>query len=350
MNIQSLIRSNIRNMKPYSSARSQANVLDNLLLDANENPFSEMGRYPDPLQSEVKLALAKFYKIDVSSIMPGNGSDELIDLVLRAFVEPGEDNVLTLNPSYGMYEVGARVQNAQIRPVSTNEKFQIDIQSIKSATDRNSKVIFLCSPNNPTGNLLNEKDTEEILSFFPGIVVIDQAYVDFSDSEPWRNRISEFSNLVVLQTFSKAWGMAAIRAGVLFGNPDIIDILTKIKLPYNMNELTQQKLLQVLENTNQVSNWIQKIKDERSFLQSSLAQLSMVEKVFPSEANYLLVRFKNANAIYNQLREKNIVVRNRSNQHLCENTLRITIGRPDQNRLLLSELEKIEKFSFTSVQ
>ncbi len=343
MNIQELIRPNIRKLKPYASARSQANVQENLLLDANENPFSDAGRYPDPQQKQVKQALSAFYSIHENSIMPGNGSDELIDLILRAFVVPGRDNIITLNPSYGMYKVAAQVQNAEIREISTTECFQIDVEEVMRATDAKSKVIFLCSPNNPTGNLLNEKDIETVLHFFPGIVVVDQAYVDFSDSKPWRERIREFPNLVVLQTFSKAWGLASIRAGLLFANPEIVEVLNKIKLPYNVNELTQQKILQALKTPKVVSNWIQEIKAERNFLSRELSQLTMVESVFPSDANYLLVRFKDANSVYTQLRKKNIVVRNRSNQHLCENTLRITIGKPEENRRLLSALTEIEK-------
>jgi histidinol-phosphate aminotransferase len=342
MNINEIIRPNIRNLKAYSSARSLNMQQDAILLDANENPFSTNGRYPDPNQTELRTELSKYYGIPAASIMPGNGSDELIDLLFRAFTEPGESNIILPDPTYGMYEVSANIQNCEIRKVLLNDDFSLNADTVLAATDTKTRIIFICSPNNPTGNEFDRLEIEKVLKSFNGIVVLDQAYADFSEKTKWRNRINEFSNLAVLQTFSKAWGMAALRVGILFTNPEIINILMRIKLPYNMNELTQKAVIDALKNQSQVLNWLQFIKTERTRLIEVLEDLYMVREVFPTDANYVLARFSDANLAYNKLKEKGIIVRNRSQQSLCENTLRISIGTPEENNILFEELKEID--------
>lgn len=349
MNIESLIRPNIRNLKPYSSARSLVKQDEQVLMDANENPFAPNGRYPDPNQNELRQALSDFYSIDRNSIMPGNGSDEIIDLLFRAFTEPGESNVIIPQPTYGMYEVAANIQNCKVVKVDLNKSFQPNSAAILSSIDKYSKMIFLCSPNNPTGNLLDEKAIEQILKNFKGLVIIDQAYVEFSDARPWRTRINEFPNLVVLQTFSKAWGMAGIRGGLMFSNPEIIQWLMRIKLPYNINELTQQKMTQALNQVPKMKNWVKVILEERAKLEEALQNIEDVLEIYPSDANYLLVKFKDANRTYNQLKQRGIIVRNRSNLTGCENTLRISVGSPMENRLLLKALQIINSKQITEI-
>jgi histidinol-phosphate aminotransferase len=318
---------------------------DAILLDANENPFSEKGRYPDPNQTELRTELSNYFGIPKASIMPGNGSDELIDLLFRAFTEPSKSNIILPNPTYGIYEVSAKIQNCQIRKVLLNDDFSLNANQLLSATDSNTRIIFICSPNNPTGNEFDQKEVEKVLKSFNGIVVLDQAYADFSEKTKWRNRINEFPNLAVLQTFSKAWGMAALRVGVLFTNPEVINILMRIKLPYNMNELTQEALIDALKDQNRVLNWIKFIKTERARLIKVLEDLYMVKEIFPTDANYVLARFSDANLVYEKLKIKGIIVRNRSNQSLCENTLRISIGTPKENDLLFKALKEIDQES-----
>lgn len=342
MNVNKITRPNILNLKAYSSARSLNMKKNVLLLDANENPFSENGRYPDPNQTELRKALSNFYGITTDSIMPGNGSDELIDLLFRAFTEPGVSNIVLPEPTYGMYEVAANVQNCKIKKVLLNNSFSLNADEIMAATNIDTRIIFICSPNNPTGNEFDSSEIEKVLKSFSGIVVLDQAYADFSEKMKWRNRIEEFPNLAVLQTFSKAWGMAALRIGLLFTNPEIINILMRIKLPYNLNELTQREAIKVLKENKQVQNWIRFIKTERTKLVEALNNFKMVETVFPTDANYVLVRFNDAELAYNTLKEKGIIVRNRSQQPLCENTLRISIGTPEENNLLIEELKEID--------
>ena len=341
MNIESLVRPNIRKLKPYSSARSLIKQNKQVLMDANENPFSELGRYPDPKQSDLREVLAEYYKIPSDSILPGNGSDEIIDLLFRVFTEPGRSNVLIPQPTYGMYEVAANIQNCYIKKVMLDGHFQPDADYILKAADKETKMIFLCSPNNPTGNLLKTDAPEKILRNFNGLVIIDQAYLEFSDSEPWRNRIKEFPNLVVLQTFSKAWGMAGIRGGLAFTNPEIIQWLMRIKLPYNLNQLTQRQMTQALKTAPVMKNWVNIIVNERNAMIKALNTMSAVVKVYPSDANYLLVKFRNSELIYEQLKERGIIVRNRSNMKGCKNTLRISIGTPRENSLLLKTLQNL---------
>lgn len=343
MNINEITRPNIRNLKAYSSARSLNMQKDAILLDANENPFSEKGRYPDPSQTTLREELSKYYGIKKNSIMSGNGSDELIDLLFRAFTEPGKSNIVLPDPTYGMYEVSANIQNCQIRKVLLNDDFALDANQLLAAIDSNSRIIFICSPNNPTGNEFDPQEIEKVIKSFKGIVVLDQAYADFSEKTKWRERINELPNLAVLQTFSKAWGMAALRVGVLFTNPKIINILMRIKLPYNMNELTQQAVIDALKDQNRVQNWIKFIKTERAILIETLSNLFIVKKVFPTDANYVLARFADANLVYEKLKAKGIIVRNRSNQSLCENTLRISIGTPEENNLLFEALNEIDQ-------
>ncbi|PLX15963.1 MAG: histidinol-phosphate transaminase, partial [Salinivirgaceae bacterium] len=255
---------------------------------------------------------------------------------------PGKSNVILPEPTYGMYEVAANVQNCLVKKVLLNNDFSLNAEEVLSATNADTRIIFICSPNNPTGNEFEPEEIEKVLKSFKGIVVLDQAYADFSEKTKWRNRIGEFPNLAVLQTFSKAWGMAALRVGILFTNPEIINILMRIKLPYNMNELTQQAVLDALKDQNRVQNWIQFIKTERAELIEVLKDLYMVKEVFPTDANYVLARFNNAELVYNTLKEKGIIVRNRSQQPLCENTLRISIGTPVENNTLFEELKEID--------
>lgn len=350
MNIDTLVRPNIRKLQPYSSARSLVKQEQQVLMDANENPFGTLGRYPDPNQTELRTALANYYNLTNDWILPGNGSDELIDLLFRVFTEPGESNVVIPQPTYGMYEVAANIQGCTVKKVMLDDNFQPEAEAILEATDEQTKMIFLCSPNNPTGNLLNPEHIEIILNNFNGLVIIDQAYLEFSQSEPWRKRIDEFSNLVVLQTFSKAWGMAGIRGGLAFANPEIIQWLMRIKLPYNLNQLTQQQMIKALKMKSVMQEWVSLIVKEQKVMTEHLQKLNEVVKVYPSDANYLLVKFNDAEVIYQNLKERGIIVRNRSTLPGCENTLRISIGTPRENSLLLKTLQKLNATRAQSIE
>lgn len=342
MEINKLIRENIRKMQPYSSARSLNGSSDKVLLDANENPFSSLGRYPDPAQMQLRKVLSSGFGIEPENILAGNGSDELIDLLFRAFVEPERSNVIIPQPTYGMYEVLARIQNAEVRKPFLNSDFSLNAQSVLDATDGDSRIVFLCSPNNPSGNEFSAQDVEMVIKNFPGLVVLDQAYADFSSKMPWRNRISEFPNLVVLQTFSKAWGLASLRVGFMFANAEIIDVLMRIKMPYNLNAISAQIVEKQVERVFDVDVWVEKIRQQRELLSQALQKLSIVRKVFPSEANFILVRFSAASAVFNRLLERGVVVRNRSNEVLCNNCLRISVGTAQENSLLVAVLKEFE--------
>lgn len=341
MNINNLLRENIKNLKPYSSARDEYSGDAMVFLDANENPFNEpYNRYPDPLQKELKQKISELKNISADQIFLGNGSDEPIDLLIRAFCEPGNENIVTINPTYGMYQVAADTNNVEVIKVSLSDDFQLDAKSVLKAVNPGTKLIFLCSPNNPSGNLLDKNAMIEIIQNFDGLVVIDEAYIDFAPGKSLLPEIEKYPNLVILQTFSKAWGMAGIRLGMAFASNSIIQVLNKIKYPYNLNILTQKKALELLENKEQVDTWIKMLIEEREKMTKYLAKFHFVTKIFPSDANFLLVAVTDARGIYNYLTDSGIIVRDRSKIHLCNNSLRITIGTMDEDNVLLQALKE----------
>ena len=336
MNLKQLVRRNIWNLKPYSSARDEFTGEASVYLDANENPYNTaFNRYPDPLQRKVKEKIAALKNVDPQRIFLGNGSDEPIDLVFRMFCEPAVDNVVSIDPTYGMYEVAADINNVEYRKVLLNEFFDFSAEELLRATDNHSKLIFLCSPNNPTGNSLNRHQIIKTIENFSGIVIVDEAYIDFSSQPSMLGELERYPNLIVLQTFSKAWGSAAVRFGMAFAAPEIVAVLNKIKYPYNINQLTQDYALRMLEDTENMENWVQILLQERARLQRLLSELPAVEKIYPSDANYLLVKVSDANAIYKHLVENGVIVRNRHNISLCGNCLRITVGTPAENDSLI---------------
>lgn len=345
-NLDSLIRENIKRLVPYSSARDEFKGEANVFLDANENSLGSpltkwYNRYPDPLQLKVKEKLSTIKGIPVQNTFLGNGSDECIDVLIRAFCEPGFDNILICPPTYGMYQVSADINNVTVRKVKLTPDFQLDLPAIEEAIDGNTKMIFLCSPNNPTGNSLIREDIEVLLNNFFGIVVIDEAYINFSRHKSFSTSLDEYPNLVVMQTLSKAWGLAALRVGIAFASEDIIGIMNKVKPPYNINQASQEIVLKALEGVSQVNDMIRILVEERELLKSSLLQLPMVKEVYPSDANFLLVKVNDAKATYNYLLQKGIVVRDRSKVELCEACLRITIGSPEENNQLVNALSEL---------
>jgi histidinol-phosphate aminotransferase len=341
MNIKELIRENIRNMKPYSCARNEFQGDASVYLDANENPYnSPFNRYPDPLQTELKKEISKIKKIPAENIFLGNGSDEAIDLLYRAFCDPQVNNVVGIEPSYGMYKVCAEMNNVEYRKVLLNENFDMEAYKLMDATNENTKIIWLCSPNNPTGNSLSFPEINKLLSWYRGIVVIDEAYIDFSTKKSFLNYLTLFPQLVVLQTMSKAWGNAGIRLGMAFADPEIIRTLNKIKYPYNISYLTQQHAMQTLQNPEQVKKWVELILEEKEKLIKELQKLKLVEKIYPSDANFLLIKVEDADAIYQFLIQNGVVVRNRSRMPMCDNCLRVTVGTPEENKALIDMLKK----------
>lgn len=340
MDINNQLRKNIQNLKPYSSARDEYSGDAMVFLDANENPFNEpYNRYPDPLQKELKQKISVLKNIPSNQIFLGNGSDEPIDLLVRAFCEPGIDNIVTINPTYGMYQVAADTNDIEVIKVSLTKEFELDSKQVLQTVNEKTKLIFLCSPNNPSGNSLNKKEMLEIIRKFEGLVIVDEAYIDFAPGKSLLPEINKYPNLVILQTFSKAWGMAGIRLGMAFATVEIIHILNKIKYPYNINILTQKKALELLDNKEQVDIWVKKLIEERDKMIKYLAKLHFVTKIYPSDANFLLVSMTDARAIYNYLVENGIIVRDRSKIHLCDNSLRITIGTMDEDIVLLQALK-----------
>jgi histidinol-phosphate aminotransferase len=343
-NLNSILRPNILNLSPYASARDEFSGRAEVYLDANENPFGTIlgnapyNRYPDPLQIEIKSKIASLEGITPQQIFLGNGSDEAIDLLIRAFCEPKEDEIILLPPTYGMYQVCAEVNNVRIKEVSLTPDFQIDTQAVLAAIHPQTKIIFLCSPNNPTGNLLKRAAVQQIIEDFSGIVVIDEAYADFSKENSWVQSLAQYPNLVVFKTFSKAWGMAGVRLGMAMASAAIIAVYNRIKYPYNINQLTQEFALKALAETNQKTAIIQNILQEREKLAQRLEKSPCVLKVYPSDANFLLVKVTQANEIYQYLVEKRVIVRNRSKVRLCDNCLRITVGTPAENETLLQYL------------
>ena len=344
MKIKNLIRENIKSLEAYSSARDEFKEISSELvfIDANENPFETgLNRYPDPQQNLVKEALSKIKGVSKDQILLGNGSDEVLDLIFRVFCEPREDSVIVLPPTYGMYEVLAKMNDIKLITIPLLDNFQPNTKEVLKVQNTNTKVLFLCSPNNPTANSFDANRIETLLNEFNGIVVIDEAYIDFSIEDSWLARLDEFPNLIVTQTLSKAYGLAGIRLGICYASEEIISILNKIKPPYNVNQLTQDVALKALLNTGEVNNQITAITSERNQLIKDLEKLDVVDKVYASDANFLLVKVDNATLRYNQLLNKGIVVRNRSNQMLCENCLRFTIGTKDENKKLITALKFI---------
>lgn len=340
--LKELTRPNIWALKPYSSARDEySGKTASVFLDANENPYNAPNnRYPDPLQKELKALIAPVKKVKPEQIFLGNGSDEAIDLLFRAFCRPGIDNVVAIHPTYGMYQVCADINDVEYRKVLLDEKFQFKAEDLLRASDENTKLIFLCSPNNPTGNNLDAKEIITLLREFQGIVIVDEAYIDFSTQPSFIGILDEYPNLVILQTFSKAWGCAAIRLGMAFASPDIIGIFSKIKYPYNINLLTQQEALRMMQRHYEVQRWISTLLEERARLMQVFTQLPCCKKVFPTDANFFLTRVSNAKAIYDYLVDQGIIVRNRSNITRCEDCLRITVGTRPENDALLEALRK----------
>lgn len=338
--LKELTRPNIWALKPYSSARDEySGKTASVFLDANENPYNTPNnRYPDPLQKELKALIAPVKKVTPEQIFLGNGSDEAIDLLFRAFCRPEVDNVVAIHPTYGMYEVCADINDVEYRKVLLDGNFQFKAEDLLKASDENTKLMFLCSPNNPTGNNLDAKEIIALLQAFQGIVVIDEAYIDFSSQPSFIGILDEYPNLIILQTFSKAWGCAAIRLGMAFASPDIIGIFTKIKYPYNINLLTQQEALRMMQRHYEVQRWVSTLLEERARLMEAFARLSCCKKVFPTDANFFLTRVTHAKAIYDYLVDQGIIVRNRSNVTLCEDCLRITVGTRPENDTLLEAL------------
>lgn len=342
IDVNTLARKNVLAMKPYSSARDEYHGEAEIFLDANENPYpSPYNRYPDPLQWKVKEKLAALKGVDPRQIFLGNGSDEPIDLIIRAFCEPNQDSILITEPTYGMYKVCAEVNAVKVQQVLLTPDFDLDLEAIPNTFDATTKVIFLCSPNNPTGNVLSRDKIVEVLKRFYGLVIIDEAYIDFTKSKSFLGELKKYPNLVVLQTFSKAWGLAGLRLGMCFASEEIISILNKIKYPYNVNVRTQELALDALENVYRKDIWVDEILKERTLLINELKTLSLVENVFPTDANFVLVRVKDAQSTYQYLMDKRIIVRDRSRVNLCYNCLRITIGTPEENKRLIEALKQL---------
>jgi len=341
INIQNLIRENIRQLEAYSSARDEYKGGDGILLDANENPFGEENRYPDPYQKVLKQKISDLKEVPTQSIFIGNGSDEVIDLIFRLFCKPGKDKALTFSPTYGMYDVSANINDIELIKIPLETDFTINLQNTSSKlNDPNLKLIFICSPNNPTGNSFNKASIEFILNSFKGIVVIDEAYIDFSENESWLKELNNYSNLIVIQTFSKAWGLANSRIGMAFCSTEIITYLNKIKPPYNISGANQISALNCINNKMFYHLNLLTIKCQKIEVESALNKLPYVEKVYPSDTNFLLVKVKDATSIYNQLVESKIIIRNRNS--IIRNCIRITIGTKDQNEKLIRTLKKIK--------
>jgi len=345
-NIQNLLRDNIRQLVPYSSARDEFQGQASVFLDANENPYgsplqNDYNRYPDPLQIPLKEAISKIKGVPVPNTFLGNGSDEAIDLLIRAFCRPQVDNILILPPTYGMYEVSANINDVAVKKVNLLPDYQLDLEAIAENIDANTKLIFICSPNNPTGNSIYREDIETILTNFGGLVIVDEAYINFSRQKSFIQELTEYGNLVVMQTLSKAWGLAALRIGMAFASEEIIEVLNKIKPPYNINQASQNLALEALKNIEQINQWIVETTAQRNLLVKELEALHFVQKIFPSDANFILVRIDDAQSVYNHLLQQEIIVRDRSRVVLCEGCLRITVGTPQENSRLIDVLKTL---------
>lgn len=346
MNLKTFLRENIRNLVPYRSARDDFN--EGLLLDANENSLGapvrnqlDLHRYPSPTQDALRKRIAAWRGVDFENIFLGVGSDEPIDLVIRMFCEPGQDAILTTPPTYGMYKVAANINNVKIKEVLLTPNFHLQVDEILKAADSQTKVLFLCSPNNPTANSLKKTDILKLISRFPGIVVLDEAYIDFSGQESMAELVQQYPNLIVLQTFSKSFGLAGIRLGIAISNPEIIEVMLKVKAPYNINKLTADMALKAFDQMPIITINIEKIIEERDYIAEQLSYAEAVEKVYPSDSNFLLFKIKNASEIYQKLAEKGVIIRFRGNEPHCEDCLRVTIGMPDENIRFLKTLKEI---------
>ncbi|MDR2810606.1 MAG: histidinol-phosphate transaminase [Tannerellaceae bacterium] len=338
-NLNHLLRPNILSLKPYSSARDEFHGEASVFLDANENPYNHpYNRYPDPMQRELKQRISEVKDLAPEYIFVGNGSDEAIDLVMRAFCRPDMDHIVTITPSYGMYEVAAHINQVQCIKAPLSADFQLSADAVLDAVDAYTKVVYLCSPNNPTGNLLDRGEIYRIIKYFPGIVVVDEAYIDFASADSLARQLLGFPRLIVLQTLSKAWGAAGIRLGMAFASPQIIAVLNKIKYPYNVNRPAQEYALNLLSREEEMKEQLQRILCERSRVEEALKSLPFVRHVYPSDANFILVRVDNANETYRYLVEQKVIVRNRHSVALCQDCLRITIGTSEENHLLLHAL------------
>jgi histidinol-phosphate aminotransferase len=345
--LDKIIRPNIKTLKPYSSARDEFKGEASVYLDANENAYGsplaqDYHRYPDPLQYKVKMRLSEIKGVPARNIFLGNGSDEAIDILFRSFCNPGVDNVIIVPPTYGMYEVSANINDVQLKKVNLTSHYQLDLEGIAEAIDEKTKLIFICSPNNPTGNSINRADIETILANFNGVVVIDEAYINYSRQKSFIQELTEYANLVVLQTLSKAWGLAALRVGMAFASEEIIEVFNRVKPPYNINEASQQLALEALQNVEQVNDWIKEILKERDALVLALKNFDFVIDIYPSDANFVLVKTVDADGIYKNLTQKGIIVRNRNKVELCEGCLRITVGTTEENLALINSLKKLK--------
>ena len=340
--LEKLTRKNIWSLAPYSSARNEyAGREAHVFLDANENPYNApYNRYPDPLQLEVKAAISKIKGVPAENIFLGNGSDEAIDLPYRCFCEPGIDNVVAIEPTYGMYKVCADINGVEYRPVLLDEQYQITAEKLLTATDGHTKLIWLCSPNNPTGNNLQREEMVKVIEGFEGLVIVDEAYSDFSSQKTLRSELAKYPNLIVLNTMSKAWGCAAIRLGMAFASEEIIAVFNKVKYPYNVNQLTQVQALEALKDPFEVDKWVKLLLEERSRMIDAFKLLPICEKVFPTDANFFLAQMTDAVKIYNYLVDKGIIVRNRHRIQLCQNCLRVTIGTKTENGELIAALRQ----------
>ncbi len=342
--INNIVRDSVSKLQPYSSARDEyvSDGSEMIFLDANENPFDNgVNRYPDPYQRSLKSHLAEQKGVSENQILLGNGSDEVLDLIYRAFCEPNQDNIITLPPTYGMYKVLAGINAVENKEVLLTADFEPNVDEILKIVDANSKLLFICSPNNPTGNSFKKEGIEKLLNAFNGLVVIDEAYIDFSKDESWLSQLNNYPNLIVTQTLSKAYGLAGIRLGICYASEEIISVLNKIKPPYNVNQLTQQRALERVLNQDLVNQEVQQILEERTELIKALDSLEFVSELYPTDANFVLAKVDDANKRYQQLLEKQVVVRNRSTQQLCENTLRFTVGTPEENKKLIAILKEL---------
>lgn len=342
--LSQLVRPNILNLKPYSSARDEFTGEASIYLDANESAYNEpYNRYPDPYQRNLKQRIAEIKQVDADQIFLGNGSDEPIDLLIKAFCTPGSNNIVTIDPTYGMYQVAADINNVEVKKVKLTPLFELDADALLRAVDANTKLIFICSPNNPTGNTLNRNEIKKVLTGFNSLVVLDEAYIDFASEEGFLQHLNQYPNLVILQTLSKAWAMAGLRLGMAFASAEITAVLSKIKYPYNINILTQQKVFELLNNSALIKEWTEIAVTERERMKKSIGQLPYIQKIYPSDANFLLIKTTDATHLYNYLTDNKIVIRNRTNVSLCENCVRITIGTPEENNQLLRQLETYQK-------
>jgi len=346
--VEKIIRKNLIGFKPYSSARDEYSGSKGVFLDANENSLGSaskdaLNRYPDPQQKTLKAAIGKMKNVLPENIFIGNGSDEAIDLLFRGFCEPRIDHTVIMPPTYGMYEVCARLNDITIDEVPLKADFEMDVESILSGMDEHSKLIFVCSPNNPTANAFNRNDIVALLENFPGLVVVDEAYIDFSSQKSWLDEIERYDNLVVLQTFSKAWGMANVRMGMAYAQKEIIDVLSAIKYPYNINGITQQVVLDALRNVQKKETMVREILNQRKTIMDALRRLKMVIEVFPSETNFILARFKNARQVYEKLVSRNVIIRDRSGLPNCDGCLRITVGKVHENEMLIRLLKEMDQ-------